>query len=154
MLNITLSFDMVCSILYWVLVASLFLAVRAGSKTSDDTAPCSSFKINGSWDATFSFHRSWDFRNVKRGTKEDLDGGSWPPSEAEAATADPFPLSRAVSDQSWTDDWTVREWYREAAQPGLAALHYVPKMVSIGQYTLVPSKCRPLVDISDRRRWR
>lgn len=127
---------MVSTTVYGRVIALVLSKIGAKDKSDDKgpaLLPCSGFTVNGSHDAFFSFHRYWDFGQVKKADNMDfLDGPRSPRNELRAV--DPFPLTQVVTNASWTDDWTVREWYREAAREGLAAIHYVPKMVSIGSW--------------------
>lgn len=110
--------------LFWGLLGLLIPTVRADDK------PCSAFTVNGSYPATFSFYRFYDFRNAST-SDTTMSTGRWPADRDESST---LVSNKTTNDSSWDDDWTVRVHYRGIAAKGLTELHYIPSMVSMGQW--------------------
>lgn len=106
------------------LLGLLIPTVRADDK------PCSAFTVNGSYPATFSFYRFYDFRNASL-SDTTMSTGKWPADRDGSST---LVSNKTTNDSSWDDDWTVRVHYRGVAAKGLTELHYIPNMVSMGQW--------------------
>ncbi|KAH6999155.1 concanavalin A-like lectin/glucanase domain-containing protein, partial [Ilyonectria sp. MPI-CAGE-AT-0026] len=95
--------------------------------TADDK-PCSAFTVNGSYPATFSFYRFYDFRNASL-SQTTMSSGKWPADRDGSST---LVSNKTTNDSPWDDDGTVRVHYRGVAAKGLTELHYIPSMVSMG----------------------
>lgn len=96
-----------------------FLAVLVNS--ADASPLCTSFSVNGSYAASFSYYRFYDFRNVDGPVTVQSDGPSTP-------SIDPI-ISKTVNGTTWTRDWSIRKQAKRPPNDDLLALHYVTKNV-------------------------
>lgn len=81
---------------------------------------CTLFTTNGSASAHFSYYRFYDFRNFTDAQSIAASTGS---EDSVLET------SKVTSNGSWTDDWQVRVWQREAANSRSIPLQYAAENV-------------------------
>ena len=96
--------------------------------TAHAVQSCSSFSINGSYPATFNFYRFYDFQYVNNSDTTPYIS-IWPKDRAFNTS---LVQRQNFSDKAWTDEWSIRVAYKQAANDKLDALHYVPDNIYMG----------------------
>ncbi|KAF2431942.1 concanavalin A-like lectin/glucanase [Tothia fuscella] len=96
-------------------LASFCLAVlvRGAAVTSDD---CSAFSTDGRAASHYQYYRFYDFRNTSA------------PIPKSKSTK--YPRSKAVYDDSWKDDWYIRDYPRVSSQETLLPVNFIPERVT------------------------
>jgi len=80
---------------------------------------CSLFTSDGIAGGAFSHYRLYDFRHI--------------PQKKSKSTPTQQLASKVVNDQSWLDDWYIRETERGSTGPPVIPVWFMKKHVSIGK---------------------
>lgn len=88
-----------------------------------ESSECAAFSTDGLAASQFQYYRFYDFRNVGKGSdkrKHNRRRGS--PAR-----------NRTVSDDSWRDDWYVRDFPRKSPGGHSIPVNFIPERVEIGK---------------------
>jgi hypothetical protein len=104
--------------LLFLLLLTCSVPVVLGARL--ESSDCSAFETDGLAASYFQFYRFYDFRNVTTtGTQR----------RAKRQTASI--TNRTVTDESWVDDWFVRDYPRASPGGKSIAVNFVPWRVEI-----------------------
>lgn len=112
-------------LLFLLLLTCSAPIVRGARLESSD---CSAFATDGLAAGHFQYYRFYDFRNISTiGTQKKRK------RQATASDA----TNRTVADESWVEDWYVRDYPRASPGGNSIAVNFVPWRVEIGEAPLV-----------------
>lgn len=109
-----------------LLSAYLAQAVLAQYPASD----CTSFTSNGIAASTFQYYRFYDFRNLKPTTYSNT-------TSTDAASS---ARSKVTKDDSWTEDWFIRDYPRNSPGGTSIPVNFTTSHVSISSSSSSPKK--------------